>query len=561
MAIDDLISRQPTESHLCCLPWQLSFPVTAMYPIYRKLHKISLPHHPERREKLLTLTATVTIVPVVAIGPTIFHFDDVLEIPLPPRFAQLASLLLVCVTLLPSANAAKRPNVIFFLSDDHRADMLGCAGHTIVKTPTIDRLATEGVRFKNAFVTTSICAASRATILTGLWERSHKFTFGTPPIAAEMVAASYPATLKKAGYRTGFVGKFGVSVAGGTKSMFDSFKPLNRAPYFKKQKDGSRRHVTEIAGDRAIEFLRSCEEKTPFCLSVSFNAAHAEDGDKKDHFPWPKAEDGLYDDVTIPAPLVATDFWKSLPPFLQNSMHRDRWFWRWDTPEKYQKNVRAYYRMLTGLDRVMGRVLSEVKKKGWADNTIVIFCGDNGYYKGSRGFAGKWSHYDESLRVPLVIFDPRLESKNRGRVVANKTLNVDVPATIVAMALGKAPHSYQGRDLSRLMHGPAPADWREDFFCEHLMHNAKIPKWEGVRGKRYMYARYFENLPQGEFLHDLQSDPRQLKNLRDDPAYADVLSSMQKRCDALRDEYGGEYSVDRFPRRQRRSRNKKKKPQ
>lgn len=442
----------------------------------------------------------------------------------------------------------KRPNILFFLSDDHRADMLGCAGHSIVKTPTIDRLAAEGVRFDNAFVTTSICAASRATIFTGVWERTHKFTFGTPPIAEDFVAESYPVLLRKGGYRTGFIGKFGVAVPPGAKErMFDDFMPLNRNPYFKKQPDGSLRHLTEIVGDRAIEFLREGRKDQPFCLSVSFNAAHAEDSDKVNHYPWPKAEDGLYDDITIPPPLVSTDHWQQLPRFLQDCMHRDRWFWRWDTPEKYQKNVKAYYRMITGLDRVIGRVLDETDRLGFGDNTVVIFTGDNGYYKGSRGFAGKWSHYEESLRVPLVIYDPRLPQEKRGRVIDQMALNVDVPATMMAAGCGTVPDSYQGRDLTPLVYGKQPADWRNDFFCEHLFDQARIPKFEGVRGQRYVYARYFEHPPEGEFLHDLRKDPKQLKNLVKDPAYADALRQMQARCDELRDEYGGEYTAEKFP--------------
>ncbi|HUT12940.1 MAG TPA: sulfatase [Thermoguttaceae bacterium] len=440
------------------------------------------------------------------------------------------------------AVAADRPNVIFFLSDDQRADFLGCAGHPILQTPTIDKLAAAGVRFENAFVTTSICAASRATIFTCQWERTHGFTFGTPPIPEPASDNSYPAVLRRAGYRTGFVGKFGVAVPQGAREkMFDVFVPLNRSPYFKKQPDGSLRHVTEIAGDRAVEFLRGCEADRPFCLSVSFNAAHAEDGDKVNHYPWPKAVDGLYEDVTIPPPKVSIDFWKQLPPFFHDSMHRDRWFWRWDTPEKYQKNVKAYYRMITGLDRVMGRVLDELDQLGRAENTVVIFCGDNGYYKGSRGFAGKWSHFEESLRVPLVIYDPRLPQDQRGRVLKPMALNVDVPATIVDLAGLPLPATYQGRSLMPLVRGRQPDDWRTDFFCEHLMNNAKIPKYEGVRGERYVYARYFEHPDDGEFLHDLEVDPDQLKNFVADPAYREVLDRMRARCNELRDELGGPY--------------------
>ena len=474
---------------------------------------------------------------------------------------RLGLCLLMLLVAAGSARAEEaQPNIIFFLSDDHRTDFLGCAGHAIVKTPSIDNLAKRGIRFENAFVTTSICAASRATLLTGLWERSHKYTFGTPPIAAPMVANSYPALLRAAGFRTGFVGKFGVNAGpDGTATMFDSFVPLNRNPYWKELPGGQRRHLTDLTGDKAIEFVQSCSADQPFCLSVSFNAAHAEDSDKKDHFPWPSSEDGLYEDVTIPPPLVRTDFWKELPEFLQKSMHRDRWFWRWDTEEKYQKNVKAYYRMITGLDRNVGRVLEEVERRGWSDNTVVIFMGDNGYYKGSRGFAGKWSHYEESLRVPLVMYDPRVPEEHGGRVIDSLALNVDVPATIVKLATGRPHGSYQGLDLSPWCYPEVAARWRDDFFCEHLFDRHDIPKWEGVRGQRYVYARYFENLPEGEFLHDLRTDPKQLKNFVGDPDYAAVLAEMRARCDELRDEYGGEYTPEKFPSvRRQRERAKKK---
>jgi len=439
------------------------------------------------------------------------------------------------------AEAADRPNVIFFMSDDQRADFLGCAGHPILKTPVIDDLARQGVRFENAFVTTSICAASRATIFSGLYERSHRYTFGTPPLAESFIDKSYPVLLRKAGYRTGFVGKFGVNCGQGKDRMFDFFAPVGRSPYFRKQPDGSLRHFTEIAGDRAVEFLRQCKSDEPFCLSVSFNAAHAQDNDKVNHYPSPKTEDGMYEDVTIPPPRLSDPaIYESQPEFLKQSLNRTRYFWRWDTPEKYQRNVRAYYRMITGMDRVMGQVLDELKKLGRDKNTVVVFIGDNGYYKGSRGFAGKWSHYEESLRVPLVVFDPRVEAGLRGRVLGQMALNVDVPATILDYAGVDVPETYQGHSLVPLMSRSQVGDWRTDFFCEHLMDTGtKIPKWEGVRGQRYVYARYFEQQPVYEMLHDLKTDPDQLKNSAGDESYAEVLAAQRKRCDELRDGYGG----------------------
>lgn len=443
--------------------------------------------------------------------------------------------------------SAKRPNVLFFFSDDQRADFMGNAGHPFLKTPTMDRLAAEGVKFENAFVTTSICAASRATILAGVVERTHKYTFGTPPISKVLCEASYPRILREAGYRTGLIGKFGVGVpAGEQQKMFDLFEPLNRTPYFKKQPDGSEVYVEEIVGDKAIEFIKSAGDQ-PFCLQVCFNAPHAEDNDKTNLYPWPPSADGLYEEIPIPAPpLSDEEVFNALPPFLQESMNRDRWYWQFDTKEKYEKNVRAYFRMITGIDAIMGRVLNELERLNLADDTVVIFSSDNGYFLGERGLSGKWIHYEESLRVPLIIHDPRavaLHGATREEIV----LNLDIPATILDYAGAQIPSHYQGRSLQPLVKGEKPSDWRTDFFAEHLMVNPDLPKWEGVRSERYTYARYFEQEPPYEFLHDRRVDPDQLKNFADDPKYADELSQLRERTVKLRDSYGGEYSEDEFP--------------
>ncbi|NQU04378.1 MAG: sulfatase-like hydrolase/transferase, partial [Syntrophaceae bacterium] len=319
----------------------------------------------------------------------------------------------------------KRPNILFLLVDDQRNDTLGCVGHPIIQTPVIDSFAADGVRFSNAFVTTSICAASRASILTGLYERTHQYTFDTPPLSPAHMAESYPALLRAAGYRTGFIGKYGVRTEDEPESaMFDFFKPHGGNPYFKKQPDGTLRHETEVAGDRALEFLDRNPQGQPFCLSISFNASHAADWDLENHFPWPKAVDGMYEDVEIPVPRLSDPaIFENHPEFLKTSMNRKRYFWRWDTPEKYQKNMKAYFRMISGVDRVIGRIRKDLERLHLADNTVIIYMADNGYYMGDRGFAGKWTHYEQSLRIPLIVHDPRLPQKNRGIIKEEIALN------------------------------------------------------------------------------------------------------------------------------------------
>ena len=473
--------------------------------------------------------------------------------PVPFRSATWLLALLLSASFCPTGQGAEQPNIIFFLADDQRWDQMGCAGHPVIQTPNVDELAREGVRFRNMFVTTSICAASRASIFTGLYERSHRYTFRTVPISKEQTSLSYPALLKQNGYQTGFVGKFGVGVERGvTEEMFHYFKPLNRNPYHKPQADGSTRHVSQIAGDLAIEFLSQQVKDKPFCLSVSFNAPHAEDSDKQNHYPFPKAVSHLYEDSTIASPrLAAPEIFESQPEFLKRGLNRQRYFWRWDTEEKYQKNIRGYYRMISGVDHVVGRVVKQLQVAGLSDNTIIVYAGDNGYYLGQRGFAGKWSHYEESLRVPLVIHDPRAKDDFRGKVVDQVALNIDIPATIVQLAGVELPESYQGRGLGPLLAGEKPDGWRTDFLCEHLMHvPGRIPKYEGVRGERWVYARYFEQDPPFEFLHDLEKDPDQLVNHATDSKFASQLTAMRSRCDELKDKHGGEYSREKFPLRE-----------
>lgn len=429
-----------------------------------------------------------------------------------------------------------KPNFVVFLVDDQRHDTLGCAGHPILQTPNIDRLAREGVRFENAYVTTSICAASRASILTGLYERTHGFTFGTDPIRPKHARAGYPARLRAAGYETAFIGKWGVRMAKEVRNeLFDTFQPLNRSPYFKEQPNGSKRHLTEIIGDRAVEFLSQRKKDQPFCLSLSFHAAHAEDGDKENHYPWPKAVDHLYGDVRMPEPrLAAEEIFAAQPKFLRKSLNRTRFFWRWDTPEKYQKNMRAYLRMLSGMDRVVGRVVQALESAGAGNNTILLYLSDNGYYMGDRGFAGKWSHYEESLRVPFIVCDPRLPKSARGRVRQEIVLNIDLAPTLLEWAGVPVPESYQGLSLLPLLPAKEGISWRKSFFCEHLMNHAGIPKWEGVHSERFVYARYFEQDPPYEFLHDLQKDPDQLQNFQADPEYQKALDSMRLRCEEMK---------------------------
>jgi arylsulfatase A-like enzyme len=436
----------------------------------------------------------------------------------------------------------QKPNIVFLLADDMRWDAMGCAGNPIIKTPNLDAISSAGVRFKNAFVTTSICAASRASILTGLYERTHRYTFDTKPITVEHIAISYPVLLRKAGYRTGFVGKFGVGVPpGATKDMFDSFSPLDRNPYWKKQPDGSEKHLTDIECEKAIDFIRGRKPGVPFCLSVSFNAPHAEDNDPKQYF-WQKEVDELYRDVKFPLPkTMGDDFFDKQPDFLRNTESRVRFNWRFDEPKKYQEMVAGYYRMISGVDRAVGRIVKALEAEGIAGNTVIVFASDNGYFLGERGYADKWYIYEPSIRVPLLVRDFRRGKDPGANVIEQMALNVDISPTILELAGVPVPTTVQGRSLVPLIQGEKPANWRTDFFYEHLFERKNIPKSEGVRAERYAYVRWFEQNPVVEELYDHVADFDEVDNLITDPKFSEVRDKLRKRTTEFRDLYGGPY--------------------
>ena len=440
----------------------------------------------------------------------------------------------------------ERPNILFLQTDNQRGDALGCAGNPIIHTPNIDRLAARGAYFPQAFATTPICAASRASILTGLYRRRHDFTFLQPPMRTEFTDISYPTLLKQAGYYTGLIAKLGIESHGKLLleneaqtlakmfDHFDNFEHWTEEGYEIVQEDGSHKHLTEITGDKVIDFLRARPQEQPFCLSVSFNAPHAQDGDPR-HYICPPAEDHLYEEATIPrADTADPAFFDSQPEFLRKNENRKRWHTRFDTPENLQSNMKGYYRMISGVDRMVGRFVEELERLGELDNTIILFTADHGFLVGERGYSDCWLMYEGSLRVPLVICDPRVNAAARGIVRDELALNVDLSPTMLELAGIEVPQIVQGNSLAPLLIGERP-DWRQDFFCEHLFQTPEIviPRSEGVRTRRWKYIRYFDQDPVWEELYDLEQDPHEAQNLRGEPACAEELTRLRLRCDEL----------------------------
>ena len=428
---------------------------------------------------------------------------------------------------------AKPPNFIFLLTDDQRWDTLGCMGNPIVHTPHMDDLAENGVKFANAFVTTSICASSRASILSGQYVRRHGINNFATSFSEDALAQTYPLLLRRSGYRIGCVGKHGVGR--GRDFPTDKYDvwfgcPGQCSPYERKNKDGSYKHLTQLFGDQIIEFLNGCSKDKPFCLSVNFKAPHVQDGDPRQFIP-DRAFKDLYRDVTIPTPKTADPYYfDALPEFLRTSEARRRWNLRFSTPEKFQESVKNYYRLIYGVDVVIGRIRDELKSLNLDDNTVIILTGDNGFYLGEHGLAGKWFPHEESIRVPLVVYDPRAPKKLRGLTRDQFALNIDIAPTILQLAGLPVPEQMQGQSLLPILKGKNPS-WRTEFFYEHLFRHKTIAKSEALRTQRYKYARYIDY--DYEELYDLVNDPHETNNLAPNPEYANTLISLRKRCDEL----------------------------
>lgn len=450
-----------------------------------------------------------------------------------------AAIIIVCITSACKYKGddkisiidGKKPNIIFILTDDQRWNALGFAGNDIISTPNMDKLAGSGIFFENAFVTTPICAASRASLFTGLYERTHDYTFGKPNLDNEYMYDSYPYLLRKAGYRTGFVGKFGVRVNQSIEDSLFDWKKKTFWPYF-REVDGKQKHLADINGDHAIDFIRDSKDK-PFCLSLSFWSPHADDGAKEQYF-WPEYCNDLYTDINIPIPETADPaFFEALPDYLKTTMNRERWYWRYDTPEKHQKMVKGYYRMISCVDSVIGRIEETLSEEGIAENTVIILMGDNGYFLGERGYAGKWLMYEQSLRVPLLIFDPRQPESTRSKIYNETVLNIDVTPTILKLAGIDAPERYQGESLTSFYRS-SPEEWRSTAFFEHRMENEIIPKTECFRDEDWKFIRYEGNEELIE-LYNYKDDKNETNNLAYDDNYAEKVEYYVQKCDSIVD--------------------------
>jgi len=477
-----------------------------------------------------------------------------------------------------SAAGGKRPNIIFLLTDDQRARTSGIEEHPIIKTPHLDKLMEQGVRFTNAYVTDPTCMPSRTTFFSGLYERVHGVGFSSGNSLSEAQwSQTYPELLRQSGYYTGFIGKFGLqryAFQGKAETKFDYWQGHDGwACFWQKQqkgggvyKDAKEDIITPIMGECIEEFLDGYPGDKPFCLSVSFSAPHGSisgtmvPGEKrrmeqpantvpalKDH----PIYGNLYrdQDVTIPED-TGTDPGRYIPETVLHQKARSATYDYNYRRETCLEHHYRYYQLITGIDHVVGQMVEGLKKRGLSENTVVIYSSDHGLLMGEYGMGGKALLYDLATRVPLVVYDPRFPETLRGKQSDAFVLSVDVAPTILAYAGVQAPSFMQGRNLIPLIQQP-DRPWRKDIFLENLYIGRSNPLIEGVRNKQWKYIRYFpkpkdpyrdqdvtfgDREPVYEQLFDLQNDPEEKNNLAADEKHAEVLARLRKRCRSYSDD-------------------------
>lgn len=429
----------------------------------------------------------------------------------------------------PGPAAESRPNFILIYTDDQRWDALSVvqkeqgnrARFPWLKTPNLDRLAAEGVRFRNAFVVNSLCAPSRASFLTGKYGHRNGVVNNHTPFPVTNV--TFATQLREAGYRTGYVGKWHMGSQNGQRPGFDySASFVGQGVYFDcpVEINGARTPTTgwvdDVSTDYALEFLRENKDR-PFALVLGFKTCHGP-------FQPPERHQDTYAGETA----------RSVPNLAVPAIYGSGGKSRQAAPPvapAVRTNL-GYFRGITGVDDNVGRVLQALDDLKLAGNTMVVFASDNGYYLGEHMLGDKRSAYDESMRIPLLVRYPK--SAKRGGVEDRMALNVDVAPTFLDYAGIDVPKGMQGRSVRPLLEGK-PADWRRAFFyCYYYERGFRIPTVTAVRTDTAKLIRYPGHEEWTE-LFDLTNDPYEIKNLAADPNTTDLKKALEAEYARQRD--------------------------
>ena len=437
------------------------------------------------------------------------------------------------------AVADDRPNIIFLMTDDQNVRSLGCYGAPGVKTPNIDALAADGVAFDRHYDTTAICMACRATVMTGLLEYRHGVNFDTGTtgdgrMTREDWEESYPIVLRNAGYRTAFAGKFGFTIedtskgdrypeddfdmwgGGPGQTSFITAKNKSMLQYAKKYP-----HSTRSYGAFGSDFIReSAKKNQPFCLSISFKAPHR-----------PVQPDPLFDDIYAGALFPKPEnFGREHGMHFSEQSRRGRQYQRfegWHYNDSYDEVMAKYYQLIYAVDVAVGMIREAVETAGVKHKTLIIFTSDNGYLCGAHGYGSKVLPYEESSRVPLIIYDPRSEKKaDRCNVV---TGNIDLAATILDAALGRPNH---GNGTSLLKHYVNNNNPKRDRIIPliNVWGPEQVFSLGFVKGEwKYIYWPYTgDGMKATAEMYNLKEDPLELHNRINDNAIRDIRVQLEK---------------------------------
>lgn len=447
---------------------------------------------------------------------------------------------LLAGTVAPLLHAdVKRPNVVYIITDDQRWDLLSLRGHPFLETPNMDRIGREGVLFTNAFVTTSLCSPSRASYLTGRYAHQHKVQYNRSSETFDKQERTFPRLLHEAGYRTGYIGKWHIGNDAAPRPGFDYWAVLPgqgvyRNPVFNinGKLETLSGHVDQRVGEMAARFVEEAPAGQPFCLAVGIKSPHAEQI-PPDHLA------GALNNVEVPKPPSwYEDYARSAKPdVVANScIQADKFF---DGPDQlkggWDRYIKDFYRSVMSADEAVGQVLDALDRKKLAEDTLVIFVGDNGFFLGEHKMVDKRFAYEEALRVPMLMRYPRLIRP--GRAVTAMALNIDICPTVLDLCGATVPANVAGRSLRPLLDGPRPQQWRTEMFYEYAERIWQCPALVAARTERHKLIEYLDPASSDE-LYDLLADPQEMRNVIRDPGYAQMLADMRRRLARLKKETG-----------------------
>lgn len=451
---------------------------------------------------------------------------------------------------------AKRRNIVFLLTDDHRYDFMGCAGHPWLKTPHLDALAAGGIRFENAFVTSSLCSPSRASILTGLYPHAHKVNDNFTDLNPNL--PTFAQLLQKNGYKTGFLGKWHMGGASDTpRPGFDHWVSFyGQGEYHNPEiNDNGRRqkksgYMTDILTDEAERFIE--KQSAPFCLYLSHKAVHSP------FEPAPRHRD-QYANERMPRPnsmWLRDDFSQGKPEWVRRrraTRHGVDGAIGQILP--LEDLYKGYARSLSAIDDSVGRIMDTLRRRNLLNDTLVVYMGDNGYLWGEHGLIDKRSMHEPSIRIPMLAHCPDLFGPGTR---SEYVLNQDIAPTFLEASGLTPPSSMHGRSFLPVLKRQA-SNWRTDFLYEYEWERdfPYTPTIYGLRTTQYSLAQYYGIWDIDE-LYDIQKDPDQMNNLLADtrmmshdrmrtvirldsqPERKKLLAGLQERMARLLVETGGD---------------------